>query len=140
MRVEVLYISRGGTTKMLAEAIAEEAKTRPKDLMKNPRITDFDIAFIGSGNYGVEPDNEILGITHKVKIKDKKIAIFGTFGGQFNAVTEMEDIFRKAGAKIIGKWGCRGKFMFFSRKGPTKKDLEAARKFAKSILEAKSSN
>lgn len=134
MRIEVLYISRGGTTRMLAEAIAEEAKTKAKDLKTNPRISSFDIAFIGSGNYGVEPDNEIVGITHKVKIKNKRIAIFGTFGGQFNAVTEMEGIFRKAGANIIGKWGCKGKFMFFSRKGPTKKDLDAARKFAKSIL------
>ncbi len=140
MRVEVLYVSRGGSTKKIAEAIAEEAKTKAKDLRTNPRISNFDIAFIGSGNYGGSPDKEIVSITQRVNVKNRKIAVFGTFGGQWNAVTEMEEVFTKAGAKIIGKWGCRGKFLFFSRKSPTEHDLKAAREFARSILKARTDN
>jgi len=136
MRVEVLYVSRGGTTKKIAEAIAAEAKTEAKDLKKKPKISDFDMAFVGSGNYGVEPDREIVEMVNRIKVRNKKIAVFGTSGGQFNAINEVIEVFRKAGAKVVGKWGCRGKFLFFSRKGPTDKDLKKAREFAKEMLKA----
>lgn len=134
MKIEVLYISRGGSTKRIAEAIASEAKTEAKDLKKKPAISKFDMAFIGSGNYGGKPDKEIVELPERVSLKGKKIAIFGTFGGQWNAINEMEEFFSKAGARVIGKWGCRGKFLFFSRKNPTDDDLKNARDFAKEMI------
>jgi len=134
MRVEVLYVSRGGTTKRIAEEIAKEVKAEAKNLKDNPKIANFDMAFVGSGNYGVEPDSDIVEMTEKVTVKNKKIAIFGTSGGQFNAITEMVEIFRKAGAKVVGKWGCKGKFLFFSKIDPSEKDLKEARKFARNML------
>ena len=61
----------------------------------------------------------------------RKVALFGTSGGgKGDEVKALEKMTTAKGAKVMGKFYCKGKFLFFSRKHPTAEDLENAKNFA----------
>jgi hypothetical protein len=63
------------------------------------------------------------------------VALFGTSTtGIGIEVKGMENLLKRKGAVIIGKYYCPGKFMFLRKQRPANKDLEKAKEFARSII------
>ena len=135
MKVAVVYYSKSGNTKKVAEAMANELGTGAESTKDEPELEGVDLLFIGSGCYG----GKLTGKTAKFLegLKDiKRAAVFGTYLGETKAIESMKEILEKKGVEVIDKWGCSGAFLYLMNRGrPNEKDLELARQFANSVLE-----
>jgi flavodoxin I len=135
MNVKVIYFSRKGSTKKIADAIAEEFGIEAKDV-KNASLAKNDIVFLGSGSYGGKPGRTMTNFIKNNDFSDIKIALFGTSGGGGGKETNvMENMVKDNGGIVLDKFYCRGKFWFLNKDKPNDEDIVNAKKFAKSITE-----
>jgi flavodoxin I len=131
--ISVLVDSRGGNTRNVADAIAEEMGITAKDVSQ-ASTDDAKTLFLGSGTYGGKPGEAMMKFIESGNFSGRKVAIFGTSvslaGGQ-KMITVMTDALTKKGATIAGAYHCRGKMFLINRGHPDNEDLENAKKFAR---------
>jgi flavodoxin len=136
MRIKVMYYTRSGNTKKVAEAIAEEFDTNEEKLPPAFMPERDDLLFIGAGVYMGNADSKVrdfIRILTPAKIKN--VAVFGT-GAEDKAIKAMKELLKAQGINVVEEsFLCRGKTLgIFSRKHPDEKDLENARNFAKNVV------
>lgn len=132
-QIAVFVDSRGGNTRKVAEAIAQELGVSIGD-MTLPVPADTDILFLGSGTYGSKPGEAMQKFIAAGMYTGKKIALFGTSGGPGGGekmIAFMGDALKQKGATILGSWHCPGKFLVMNWGRPNNEDLDNARKFAR---------
>jgi flavodoxin len=136
--VAVLVDSRGGNTRKMADAIAEEQGIKAENVTTS--LSEAKILFLGSGTYGGKPGEAMMKFIESGNLSGHKVAIFGTSaslaGGQ-KMISTMTDILLKKGATILGSYHCKGKFLFVNWGHPNKEDLDNARKFAREMINKK---
>lgn len=132
---EVIYYSRGGNTKRLADAIAGELGVKAVDVKTAALSPDVKIIFLGSGCYGGKPGEDMVKFLQSGKFSGRKVALFGTsMGGIGKEVDEMAAALRQKGANVVGSYFCKGKgLLIFSRGHPNQDEIDGARKFAKEM-------
>lgn len=131
---EVIYCSKTGNTKKLAEAIAAELGTSAENVKEKKKPAEGSFVFLGSGCYAGKPGSEIQKFIEENDFNGRKVAIFGTSAsGRGEEVTLLEKILLEKGAEVTGKFFCRGKFLLFGRKHPESEEIAAARKFAREM-------
>ena len=134
--IVVLVDSRGGNTRKLADAIAEELGLTVGDLAV-PLPGEVNTLFLGSGTYGGKPGDAMKEFISFNEFSDRRVALFGTSASAEGAKKMMEvmaDELTKKGAMILGTYHCRGKFLFTNRGHPNGEDLENAKKFAREMV------
>jgi flavodoxin I len=137
--IAVVVYSRGGNTKKVADAIAEELGVEARDVTASPPA-DAKILFLGSGTYGGKPGEEMMKFIGSADFSGRKVALFGTsssLAGSEKMIAVMADALTKKGATILGNYHCRGKFLLMNRSHPDKEDLDNAKKFAREMLNAR---
>jgi flavodoxin I len=132
---EVIYYSRGGNTKRLADAIAGELGVKAVDVKTAALSPDVKITFLGSGSYGGKPGEDMVKFIQSGNFSGRKVALFGTsMGGIGKEVDEMAAALRQKGANVVGSYFCKGKgFLIFGRGHPNQDEIDGARKFAKEM-------
>ena len=75
--IAVLVFSRGGNTRNVADAIAEELGIRAGDVKASPPV-DAKILFLGSGTYGGKPGEAMTKFIGSADFSGRKVALFGT--------------------------------------------------------------
>jgi len=134
--IVVLVDSRGGNTRKVAEAIAEELGVTVGDLAV-PLPAEAKTLFLGSGTYGGKPGGTMKEFISYNEFSGRRVALFGTSSSSEGAKKMLDamagDLTAK-GAKVLGNYHCRGKFLFTNRGHPDKEDLENARTFAKEMI------
>ena len=134
MKFQVIYFTKTGNTKKVAEAIASELDVKAEDV-NNAKLNETDLVFLGSGKYGSQPGKIMMEFIENSNFKSRNVALFGTSGsGKGLEVQEMEKALNAKEASVIGKFFCRGKFMLFNRGRPNDEDLDEAKKFAKNMM------
>lgn len=134
----VFVDSKGGNTKKVADAIAEELGTRTGDLTA-PLPADAKILFLGSGTYGSAPGTAMSKFIADNDFTGRRVALFGTSlsqAGTVKMIAVMNDALTGKGARVLGNYQCRGKFLLFNRDRPNTDDLADAKKFAQEMLRA----
>ena len=134
--IAVFVDSRGGNTRKVADAIAEERGITAGDL-RTPLPYNTTILFLGSGTYGGRPGEEMMKFIGSGTFTGRRVAIFGTSAapaGSGKMIAVMADALKQKGAAIIGSWHCGGKFLLLNWGHPGKEDLDNARKFAREML------
>jgi flavodoxin len=137
--ITVLVDSRGGNTRKMADAIAEELGTKAKDVTAS-LTDDAKILFLGSGTYGGKPGEAMMKFIESGNLSGRKVAIFGTsasLAGGHKMISAMTDILMQKGAIILGSYHCKGKFFLVNWGHPNKEDLDNARKFAREMINKK---
>jgi len=133
---QVLFYSKGGNTRKLADAIARELGVKATDIKTASIDPAADIIFLGSRCYGSKPREEMMKFIEKNDFSGWKLAVFGTSGG--NAGTEVDLMvasLKHKGATVLGSYHCKGKaFLLFSTGHPNQEDLNGARKFAREMV------
>ncbi|MDD3225725.1 MAG: flavodoxin family protein [Clostridium sp.] len=138
MNIKVMYHTTTGNTKKVAEAIGETLGAIPEPILEDSCLDkEVDVLFIGDGNYV----SKINSYTEKFiktldKSKVKKVAAFGTYGGQTNALLKMKESLKEQGLNVADEvFGCKGKaWLLFNRNHPNVDDLNAAKKFAQNVV------
>ena len=130
---EVVYYSMTGNTKKLADAIASELSVAAEKVKKDTRLADESLVFLGTGLYG--PYQGLKHFIDRTDFAGRKVALFGTSGeGRGREVGALEQAVSTKGADIVGKFHCKGEFLFLiNRNRPTSEDLENARIFAQQV-------
>jgi flavodoxin I len=134
MKFQVIFFSRKGSTKKVADAIASELNLESEDV-KTAELKNDSMVFLGSGCYGGKPGKHITKFIENNDFKSRNVALFGTSGGGEGKETEaMETMLKDKNANIKGRYFCKGKAWFTNKDKPSNEDLDDARKFAKKMI------
>jgi flavodoxin len=138
MKSLVVYFSKGGKTRKVAEAIAQELSCQAIDVKKKiPDISAVNLLVVGSGNYGGKPGKELQEFLENLQSPSKiNIAFFATSGGpEPKCIKVMQEIVESKGFIFLSEFDCRGKMFLLNRGHPTQDDLRNAKLFAKKLKE-----
>ena len=134
MKSVVVYFSRFGNTKKVAEAMASVLNAEMWDAREITELPDFDLLLVGSGTYRGRPRKHLMSLIKNVMILEgKKTAAFGTHARRDGAASVLKELLENKGADVLGSWSCRGRFLFMSRRHPSDADLDGARRFAEEL-------
>lgn len=134
--MSVFVDSKGGNTRKVADAIAEELGIKAGNVETSP-VDDAKILFLGSGTYGGKPGEAMMKFIESGTFAGRKVALFGTSAssaGSQKMTDMMADVLKRKGATILGSYHCKGKFLLVNRSHPDKEDLDKAKKFAREML------
>jgi flavodoxin len=134
--ISVFVDSKGGNTRRVADAIAEELGVKSNGVRTSP-LDDAKILFLGSGTYGSRPGEAMTKFIEAGNFTGRRVAMFGTSmnpAGARKMIAAMEDAVTRKGATVLGRYHCRGKFLVFNRGRPNMEDLDNAKKFAREML------
>jgi len=138
---EVIYFSRSGNTRKIARAIADELNIKARHIVSIKSLPKEADIFLGSGLYFMRPSKLVRDFIRNNDFRGRKIALFGTSASGIGIeTTGMERLLKRKGAFIVGKYYCKGKFLFIRKGKPADKDLEKAKIFARSIINRLSDN
>jgi Flavodoxins len=140
MKTWVLYYSKGGNTKKIADAIADELDDVLKSEQIPPAYPPENVAllFLGTGEYAGKPDSKIIEFVRTLnKDRVKNVAVFGTNGkgAAGNAISTLKTLLKEKGINVIDEsFCCKGKyFIFLNRKNPDDGEIKAAKEYAKRV-------
>ncbi|UCH32307.1 MAG: flavodoxin [Candidatus Bathyarchaeota archaeon] len=132
----VVYFSRGGKTRKVAEAIAQELGCKSVDIKKEtPEVSGVDMLLVGSGNYVGKTDKSLLTFLKTLQpSSNKKAAVFATSGGPNpNVISVLQRALEAKGYEVVSSFKCRGRFLFSNRGHPNEEDLKNAKVFARTL-------
>ena len=133
---QVIYCSRGGNTRKVAEAIAGELGTKATDVKAATVDPAAGVIFLGSGVYGGKPGEDWTKFVEARDFTGRKVAAFTTsYSNSSAGVDAMAAALKKKGATVPGSYHCKGQFMLLMARGhPNKSDLDAAKQFARETV------
>ena len=132
----IVYFSRGGKTKKIAEVIGQELQCGTADAAESvPDLSIVDLLVVGSGTYGGKPDKKLQEFQDGLEpVKKGNSAIFTTSAGPNpKSLAIMKESLEAKGYEVISTFDCRGQFLFGSRGHPNEADLKDAKAFANNI-------
>jgi|AGTN01.1.fsa_nt_gi Flavodoxins len=134
MKTAIIFATRTGHSKKLAEAVGERLGIIPRDIRKDPSLVSADLLFVVSGIYGGMATPELLGyLTRLDYSRVRRAAFITSAAGGKDLKKESQRILREKGVVILGEFVCKGSFLFVSLGHPNKKDIFAAADFAEKI-------
>jgi flavodoxin I len=131
---EVVYFSRTGNTKKVAEAMAAELMVEAKDVKAAGVLPKDAFVFLGTGCYGGTLPKEIDAFMKKNNFRGRIIAFFTT--SAFGSLAErnlIEKQLTERGAIITHNFKCFGHFLTMKKEHPTPQELEKAKDFARTV-------
>ncbi|RZN48246.1 flavodoxin [archaeon] len=134
MNYQVIYYTRTGHTKKVAEAIASELDVEAEDV-KNASLDPSAIILMGSGCYGGSIGSDMKTFIENNDFSLRTVALFGTSGaGIGREVKKMAKLLEDKGARVERTYHCKGQvFKIINRGKPDEQDLEEAKRFAKAV-------
>ncbi len=130
----VVYYSKGGHTRKIANAIADELEVQAVDVKEQqPDPAKADMLIVGSGTYGGKSGPEIINFLNALApVANKKAACFSTCAGNTEAViAEMTTILKAKGYTMVECFNCLGQFALFKNRGrPNADDVQKAKEYA----------
>ncbi len=137
MKVKVMYYSKGGNTRKVAEAIAQALGQTAEAVPPAYPLENVNVLFLGAAVYGGKIDPKMAEFIRTLNSsRVKNVALFGTCGGQDKALAEMKGLLKSQGIPVMDDtFLCKGKFfVFINRKHPNAEELKAAQEFAKKVV------
>lgn len=134
MNVEVRYVSRGGNTKRLAEAIAKAAGTEARTV-EAPLPEKTGLLFLGGSVYGGGIDDALkafIGTLGPGSVE--RVAVFSTAAIKKSAYPEIKALLEARGIPVLeDEFHSRGQFTLLHRGHPNGDDLAKATEFARRL-------
>jgi flavodoxin len=132
--IEVVYFSRSGNTRKVAEVIAEELGVTAKDVKTAGILPPEAFIFMGTGCYGAAVAGGLVSFMENNRFHGRKIVLFTTSAfGSLSELASLKKQITNKGADIIDSFSCYGQLLLAKKGHPTEKELENARKFARRV-------
>lgn len=137
MKTEVVYYSRSGNTKKVADAIAQELGKVSKPVPLDYPIERTGILFLGAGAYKGKVSKKMKEFIDTLTLeRARNVVLFGTsvFKDQKH-LTYMRNLIKAKGINVYDEtFNCPGKLFLLKAGSPNDNDLKEAREFARSIM------
>ena len=148
MKSIILYSSKSGNTKKIAESMAarvgcEAIKITSDSNPSNADLEGYDLIFVGTGLYAGTPNEDLVKYLGSLNLKStKQFALFITWGGAPRsdkiALTRLRVLLEGKGQKVLeehfaayGGW----KGILMKRGHPKPEEIQAAGQWAKQLVE-----
>jgi len=134
--VQVIYATKTGNTKKLAEAVARGAGVFAAPVDKAGAIQNADILFVGASLYAGGIDGKLRAFLAALpKNEVRRVAVFGSAMQDNSARNEIGNVLAAQGIPVLEKeFFCNGSFLFFHKNRPNEQDLLNAEAFARELL------
>jgi flavodoxin len=131
----IIYVSRGGNTKKLAEAIARGAGAEAQSVENAICPERTELLFVGASLYAGKIDERLRRFLQTLDPKQvKKAVVFGSAAGNKTALPEVKSILKPKGIPVSEEvFHCKGSFLLVNRGRPNAEDLKLAEDFAGQI-------
>ncbi len=135
MSTKVVYFSKSGNTKKLADCIAQVAGVKA-EVIGNGAKEEADVLFLGASVYWAGIDGKMKTYIEQLDAKKvKEVVVFSTSALAERAFPDIKKRLEKRGIKVAEEnFYCRGEFAAMHKGRPNQNDLRAAADFAKSVL------
>jgi flavodoxin len=133
---QVIYTSRKGNTKKVAEFIARGLGVSPIAAGPDAQIDHADILFVGGALYAGKIDAKLRAFLEKLRAEQVgKVVAFSTSAGGGTILKEVKSILEPKNIKVADEsFHCKGAFLFINMDRPNEEDLKKAEDFAKKAL------
>ena len=134
---KVVYFSRGGNTKKVAEAIAAGIGVAAESVSAGPvSATDVDTLFVGGSLYAGKIASKLRKLLSGLNEGDvKRVIVFSTSTSGATALSKVKELLDPKNIPVSeAEFYCKGSFLFANRGRPNAEDLKAAEEFAKSNI------
>jgi flavodoxin len=148
MKPFVLYSSRSGNTKKIAEAVTSELnctslRITNSYLVQTKDLSNYDLFFVGSGVRFGNPNEEMISFLETLRFEQPKVfALFLTWGGagktDLEALSKLKSVLESKDHRVVDDcFSCYGgrKFSLLKRGHPKDEDMKAAAHWAKRIID-----
>lgn len=135
MKTMIIYFTKSGHTKEIADAMAKEIGITAQSIGENPQVEAVDLLLIGTGIYGGKPSPELEVFLGRLNGKSvKKAVLFSTSMAGIPQSKRVREVLQEKGIEVADEeFSCKGKFLFFSANHPNNADLQAAAQFANKL-------
>jgi flavorubredoxin len=131
----VVYVSKGGNTRKLAEAIAKGAGVKARTAADAENSTQVDTLFIGASLYAGRISGSLRQFIRNLKAKQAaQVVVFGTSASGKSAVAEIKTLLASTNIPVSEEsFCCKGSFLCINSGRPNAGDLAQAEDFARRI-------
>lgn len=142
MKAAVIYASKSGNTKKIAEAIAQQIGTQAHNISRDtqyPSIENVDIIFIGTGIHAGTPNPDIEKYLTALNLTEpKQFVLFITWGGagrtDQQVKAKLQTILEHQGHRVLRDYfTCYGGWKLLRRGRPNTDDIKSAAEWAEKI-------
>ncbi len=134
MKVQVRYLSKSGNTKKIADAIARASGCKAESI-EHGIEEETDLLFLGAAVYAAGIDSQMKEFINHLDHKVKKVVVFSTAAVLPSAYPQMKKILMQNNIAVDEQeFHCRGKFAMMHSGRPNASDIQAAEKFAKTVI------
>jgi len=133
---QVVYVSRGGNTKKIAETIATVINASVSSVEQMQSLADVDILLVGISLYAGDIDKKMKNFLREIKpTQVKKVVVFGTSATGKTGLDIVKQIMEPNGISVADEeFYCKGSFLLANRGRPNDEDLEAAKAFVQQVV------
>lgn len=136
MEINVVYSSRTGHSKKLAEAIANELSRTALDLKQSAVPEHADLMFLVTGIYAGKSAPQVLEFIKTLTPQLIKRVCLVTSSMSRTSPTTIRALLEKKGIFVLPEeYKCKGSFLFFGMGHPSAEEVADAARFAKEITE-----
>jgi flavodoxin I len=140
MNVKLVYFSRGGNTRKVADVIAKELGITAVDVAKeSPDVSKADLLIVGSGTEGGKAGKPMIAfLSNLAPVTGKQAACFATASGDSSKmIAAIKENLTSKGYKTVDSFSCFGKMSIVKRGHPSEEELNKAKEFAKKLVTKK---
>lgn len=136
MKIALIYATKTGHSKKIAEAIAKELQITAQNITSQPKLEEIDILFIVGGIYGGQ---SLPGLITFIENLDNNVVQKAALVTSCVSKNSKQDDVRSLlnDKKIIvvnDELICQGSFLLFGLGHPNKTDISSAVSFSKQII------
>ena len=134
MNIALVYYSKTGHSKKIANAIAAHMRIPAQDIRTDPMLTGVDLLFIVGGIYGGQSDPKMIDYVKRLSVaKVKSAALVTSSAGGTQRQESIRQALAANGIHVLpDEFICRGSFLFFGLGHPSKAEIDNAVEFAES--------
>jgi menaquinone-dependent protoporphyrinogen IX oxidase len=136
MKTAVVYYTKTGHSRKIADAIANELHIQAEDIKNNPKLNAVDLLFIVGGIYAGKSDPGIISYVKSIESSTvKKVALVTSCSSNKTKQIEIREILERNKVEVIPEeYMCKGSFLFLSHGHPDQTDINSAVDYAKRLV------
>lgn len=137
MKAKIIYYTKTGHSRKIANRVGEKLKIEVLDVKENPELEEVDLLFVVGGIYGGQSDKGLLEyIDGLPEGAVKKAALMTSCTSMKSPQDQVRERLEVKGIDVLkDEFICRGNFLIFGWGHPNREDLQKAVDFAGNTLE-----